>query len=349
MNRPSKIPNVWKMRVHTTDGTAGPGQTYPFLREHGLLGIGWKLKRIPADEEDAIKLAKEKYSEEKPRDSEKKPHGVGNIKRFIKEMQIGDLVWVRYKSLFALHQITGNWEYKSGKEWDDHDVHFVRKAKVVYETIDPPIGPVFSSLLGRQLTVSRFQEQKELVTAYSLWLCKSKKYNRGVCPQPSVVKLPNTKLLDLFTPEELEDAIGIYLQAKCGLVMIPSSRTRVDNTAGYEYMLMGTPNRPSDNACPSCQSPVFVQVKTQAKKAKKKNDKTKAEKETAFEVCTKESDECNWVLFSLKNYESLKKACKKAKVLDPNLIERFVWENKALMPTKIKHLMQLFNELKSPQ
>ena len=316
MEQAVRIPTVWRMRVHTTGEEADPNKTYPFLRERGLLGIGWKLGEIPKDADDAIRLAREKYVIE-PENKKKKPHAVSIVRRFAKDMQIGDLVWVRHKNLFALYQITGDWEYKQGEEWDTHDVHFVREAKIIYETTEPPIGPIFSSLLGRLQTISKFQKHKELVTVYSLWLCN--KYSKGSCPPVSAINLKSTRLIDLFSPEELEDVVGIYLQVKNGFVFVPSSRTRADNTAGYEYILKDKSG-----------NPIFVQVKTS-------------------EIDGPEYNEKNWVLFSRDNYSSLAERYPKATVLSPDTIEQFVQQNIKIMPTKIKLLAQLFDELKSGQ
>ena len=304
-----KIPTVWKMRVHATGGTKEPEQIYPFLREHGLLGIGWALERSPMDEEDAIRLAEKEYSE-------KQPHGVGNVKRFVKDMQIGDLVWIRYKSLFVLYQIVSNWEYKHGGDWDTYDIHFTRKANIIYETSEPPLGPIFSALLGRQQTIARFQKLKELITAYSLWLCK--RYSEGNCPPPSAINLHATRLLDLFPPEELEDIIAMFLQTERDLVLIPSSRTHANNTADYEYILVNKQG-----------TPYYVQVKTTG---------------TCVQAV---HDQQNWILFSRDNYPQMRKLCKNANVIDPDTIEKFLLDNEKLMPTKIGALMHLFDELKS--
>ncbi|WP_457631339.1 hypothetical protein [Oceanithermus sp.] len=313
------LPNktVWKLLVNPKSSKCNDrpkpnaNDVINYIQNMGIIGVGWGISECDPANNDfmvAYSRAANKYSTKKS--------GFSNVRRFVNEMKIGDFVWVRRGHTYMFFVVTGEPEYQCGEEWDCYDFHFIRKAKMVAKSTDIPIGPVVTAFSRPARTLERFGNHKELIKLYSWAVCSEN--DCKLCPpldQQHLVYLKgqlgrDTTLLNLLSPEALEDAVGMYLQVREKYIFVPSSRNRKGNTPKFEYLLID----------PEASSPeksiISVQVKTGALNV------------------SEYSNNGRWVLFS-RDFE-LKNVNNNIEIIQKKDLETFLWDNEHLFTLEMR-------------
>ncbi len=198
-----------------------------FCIDGSILGIGWSVASdAPLDKQAYFAEGKKTYE--------------GNngwwpaVNAIQNRMAIEDLCWTRDRDgNYYICQITGDWEYRSTRDYRDADIVNVRPCKW-FPTggVDSVPGKILNSFIpGR--TVQRVND--ETSSLYS-----KLKYNQ-LCGEDTYDLCIIDEKIDLFaliSSEDCEDIVGIYLQEKHGYRLIPSSRRR--DTVKTEFVLKTT-------------------------------------------------------------------------------------------------------------
>jgi hypothetical protein len=192
-----------------------------FCLDNRIVGIGYRVGTVP--------ISKEDYSEQGKaylQDPLFKKRWPAAARAILWRILDGDVVWVRNKN--ALHyyvgKIKGDWKYLNGCDSEKHDVFNVRSV-VDWKYVglaDSVPGPVLSSFIS-QRTIQRVDPKG---TTFAL---NYSRYLLGEIEPSQVVSDPQ-KVCDLFTDEDWEDVVAVYLQHENRLLMYPSTCKRTRET-----------------------------------------------------------------------------------------------------------------------
>ncbi len=271
-----------------------------FCIDKNILGIGWPVDLDePLDWNDYYVAGKKKYREEK---GDKGWWPAVNAIR--NRMEINDLCWTRdWDSNYYIGQITGNWKYRSTRNYRDADIVNVRPCRW-FQTggVDSVPGKILNSFI-RSRTVQKVHD--ETSSFYS-----KLKYNQ--LSKEAAYDLSSDKNPDLFaliSSEDCEDIVGIYLQEKQGYRLIPSSCRH--DTVKTEFVLKTTAGKQA-----------YVQVK---QGVAINTDKYKYDS----------SNPCEWFLFTT-NGQYTGRGDSHVHCLDPDDMRDFALANRELMPDRVR-------------
>ena len=301
---------VWRITIKT-DAVEGVDPR-AFCLERNVLGVGWPVDEpAPLEWDTYEELGNAKYYEKE----DKGWWPAVNALR--KRMSIGDLCWTRdWEGNYYLGRIEGAWNYRSTQDYVDADVVNVRRCHWVKAgTVDSVPGKVQNSFrVGRAVQAI----DDETVCFYS-----KLQFNLGI--GAPVYDLPDIveQGLDFFalaSPEDCEDIVAIYLQAKCGYCLIPS--TCRPDTAKTEFVLRNTSGKAQ------------VQVK----------QGTPLDKD---QFVWDQGDPCQWFLFSTSGSYCGGNACY-VHCLEPSDLRDFAFANATLMPRRIQRLIEFVEGADQP-
>jgi hypothetical protein len=225
-------PAVWRLNIAPNRNPA-----YTLAIEHGVAGIGWKMSKsqtkTPVSWDDFTKHA-ERYN-----------HGHSwrsDLETFANKLAKDDLVWTRSSTShkFYLGRITGPWRYCTEREFWQSGLVNVRDCEWKEVSQHEVPGSLFHL---RNATIREVKGLREHSKAI---------YNRQTHGKfrykPS--RDDQADIWSNLSPDDLEDAVGIYLQFSRGYILHPS--TCKNSTPKVEYFLRH--RRTQDLA--------YVQVKT---------------------------------------------------------------------------------------
>lgn len=150
-------------------------------------------------------------------------------------MKVDDLVWMRdLDGNYYLGRIRGKWKYDHRGNFGKHDIVNMRSCNL--KRVDKRIpGAIINRFVSRQ-TVCRIHDHDATKTALTFSKLTYNALNKKDYYADTNIK--GQSILNLLSPEDLEDAIGLYLQHERNYMLIPSSRSRRNDTLKYEYELI---------------------------------------------------------------------------------------------------------------
>lgn len=218
---PESMPTVWRVHLRPGGGPESSGTNAVRLcREQGVVGIGWQVSPTPRTPDE--------YWEAGSRD-----HGTRgwktNARAILWRMAVGDLVWFRdLLGDYYLGRITGDWEYRD----DD------RNRKVDIANVRPcAIHPAGTGIPGKIISAFIRGQTLRRINDHTARLFSTVKFNQ-LSGENLPVPHEGGDIFNLLSATDLEDLVGIYLQRKQNLFLIPSSRQAHSTTIQYEFELV---------------------------------------------------------------------------------------------------------------
>ena len=213
---------IWRLNIKPESAEGVDPRKLCF--DKGILGIGWQVDADGAmDWNTYCDLGEEEY-----RKDHKAWRAAANA---IIQMEVDDLCWTRDENAnYYLGRITGDWEYRSTKEYRDADIVNVRPCEWF------PVGDV-DSVPGKVVNSFRPSATVQRVYDETSSLYSRIKFNMlsGRTVYDLLGNENDLDLLSLISPDDCEDIVGIYLQEKHGYRLIPSSCKR--DTGKTEFVL----------------------------------------------------------------------------------------------------------------
>jgi len=225
--------NLW--RLHVRPDAKETFDPVDVCLTHRIIGVGWRVSEAPDTGDAYLRIGEREYGDRGWRTA---------ANAIVRRIAVGDLVWFRStQGVYYLALVTGPWQYRVDSPFLEADIVNTRPAEIV------EVGP---SVPGK--IVSSFYRGATLQTiggeTSSLW--SAIRFNELSRTRTVAVPKSAANLFDLIRDDELEDAVGLYLQSKHEFVVVPSSRTRRNDTIFYEYQLLSE----------RTGRPAYVQVKS---------------------------------------------------------------------------------------
>lgn len=214
--------SVWRINLKSSSEESVDPRKFCFDRQ--ILGIGWAVFFDgQLDWDTYYKLALEKYYNEG--DNGWWP-AINALKN---RMSINDLCWTRdWDGVYYSGRIKSDWYYKNEEEFISANVVNIRDCNwLKIGTVDLIPGKIVNSFIPAR-TVQRIHDPMILVYSQFLYNSLASDFHYEIHPV-------QIDLFSLFSYEDCEDIIGIYLQDQ-GYHIIPSSCK--SDTAAYEYVLI---------------------------------------------------------------------------------------------------------------
>ncbi|SFM99769.1 hypothetical protein [Thermodesulforhabdus norvegica] len=221
-------------RVHLRPDADGVDPVDVCIQQE-VIGIGWRVSKRPSNRDEYWALGEKEYGD----------IGWSRAANAIGwRMEIGDLVWVRdFFGIYYVGKITGEWEYGDNPDNLKADIINIRPCKLY--RVGTNVAVKIINSFRPSATVQRIHD--ETAELFSVFVYN--KVANDSLPLPPIKKID---IYSLLSDVDLEDIVSLYLQKEKGLLFIPSSRSRRNDTISYEYQLVDPQNA----------QPVFVQVKS---------------------------------------------------------------------------------------
>lgn len=250
---------IWKLHTKTSTKD-GDKKIAQYLLDNQILALGWSLK-----DKDLIGNVKEEDLE-KAREDRKKIESIkdyydfcyeykvyknyvnGNVNRFTREIEEGDLIWMRYDGIYYLARFNSNSEviYNCTQETLDNDaciqITNVNWQKIGDESSVP--GAVATAFINR-LTFCRINQ--EGVVNFSKFIYD--KVAETNYYEDKELTFNQEKFYNFISTTDCEDLLCMYLNKEYGYVVIPSTNKK--STELYECVLLD----------PQTGKNIFIQVK----------------------------------------------------------------------------------------
>lgn len=213
---------LWRNTVKTA---SQDGKAFEFCRQNSILGVGWCLRNpdgtpyIPASIEECEEKGRKQYDSSR---------GFVVAIHALKEMAVDDLIWTRHNGVYYLCRVLSTWKYDCDAAHVYEDViNYVDVEFHEIGTVEMVPGKVVNSFRA-SAALQRIKD--DVLLKYSEHL-----YNviagRQVYPDQAVKK---DELLDFLQPEDVEEAVSLYLQLEKEY-LIYSSTNKLD-TQTYEFV-----------------------------------------------------------------------------------------------------------------
>jgi hypothetical protein len=101
------------MRARAIDAAPDAGAAVGL--QHGLVGTGDVLERVPGTLDEAVEAARARYGDK-----------AGRMLRRFADLPDGTFVWTRADGFFHLGRISGPWRYEDSSEAREVGIHHVR-------------------------------------------------------------------------------------------------------------------------------------------------------------------------------------------------------------------------------
>ena len=208
-------------RLHTRPDSEKDVDATDFCIKNKVIGIGW-----PVDTESDITdwLQYEKLVKEQSPNWLKDNSFMPAMNALIDNMEVEDIIWTRsYNGIYYLGECKGPWKYTGNPIFRKADIVNIRECiwtEVGVETAVP--GKVVSAFIPSR-TLQRVNDDSALG------------YSQLLLSKPVTVKITN--IFSLLSAVDIEDVVALYLQECHGYHLIPSSRSRRNDTIKYEFIL----------------------------------------------------------------------------------------------------------------
>ncbi len=297
---------IWRLNIKPdSEGDIDPRK---FCFDKGILGFGWPVLRDgPLDWDAYYELGEKEYYEEGDKGWWPAVNAIRN------RMECGDLCWTRdWNGAYYIGKVTGDWEYRTTKEYRDADIVNVRKCEWYrVGNVDSAPGKVVNSFgMGRTVQAVYGDTVEYYSKAIYNQLSKTNTYD--------FPEAPDYDLWSLIGTDDCEDILGIYLQEVCGYRLIPSTCKRA--TVKTEFILKDTEGKTAQ-----------VQVKQSVNINRDDYDYD-------------ENDPCDWYLFSTSG-EYTGEVHKHKHCMNPEEMRDFAFEKWRLMSKRIQTFILIIREL----
>lgn len=188
-----------------------------FCINQGVLGIGWRLDAPPASREDYWSRGEATFAKFGRSWS-------ASANAVLYRMQTGDLVWTRdCRGTYFLGRISGDWEYRATQEYQDADIINVRPCEWrKVGTMDYVPGAVINGFRAQATVQAVYDVSATLYSQFLFADLSGEKFNNKGGDLPEVI--------NLLSPDDLEDVVAVYLQVEHGYLMFPST-CKIDTMA----------------------------------------------------------------------------------------------------------------------
>jgi hypothetical protein len=285
------LATIWRLHIKQEKHVKVEDRCRFCVRERAA-GMGWGV--VPPERD----LDWDKYCQ-----SVKKVNS--SVRRFKEGVQSDDLVWTRdTHGKYLLGRIVGEWEYHGCDLYEVADIHSLRPCEWA------EVGDL-QEVPGKVLNAFRASRTLQRIDDCGAALYSMDLFNR-LSGQP-VYTIPKEQIhfFSLFSPEDCEDLVGIYLQT-LGYIVHPS--TCKSDLPKFEFVLKDR------TGCYAA-----VQVKTGG---------------ATIEIADYESFDGRVFLFQTDGKYGGQVTKRTTCKLDPDDIKRFCIENLTLMPKTIQRWVE---------
>jgi hypothetical protein len=233
--------SLWRLHVRP-DSDEGSNPVEVCVSKK-IVGIGWRVGQVPASKDEYWTLGRDEYA--KPGQKGRKGWAAA-ANALLHRLAPDDLVWFRsLQGVYYLARITGDWRYSTDPDCNSADLFNVRDAEM-YE-VGAVIAGKIISCFRPNATIQSIANSTADAFSRVVFNQLAGREHYGLGDQ-----FVSADVFDLLTDVELEDVVGLYLQLEADYVVIPSSRSRRNDTPYYEYQLISR----------STAESAFVQVKS---------------------------------------------------------------------------------------
>lgn len=284
---------LWRLHIRTVkpDYDVDPVET---CKRHQVVGIGWPVDKKPKTKEEYWALGEERYGDSGWRKA---------CNAFLYKMSNNDLVWIRdFCGIYYVGRILDDWEYRDEEEFLKAGIVNTRKCLLF------KIGTTIS---GKIINCFRARATLQQIADDTAKLFSKIIFNKFVDKDPKYsISKTNLDIFSLLSSEDLEDIVGLYLQLEQNYLVIPSSRSKRNDTPFYEFELISRTDGQS----------AYLQVKSGL---------------VVINLEDYSSFEKKIYLFSPAGYQGVNTS-PNIVLLDKKTIERFILAKKDIMPLHIK-------------
>jgi len=215
---------VWRLHIRP-GGVASDLNPTDFCIRNNLIAIGWPFKEKVSNIQSAIKVAEQKWPDDLRAFT-------SAFNAFMSKIAIDDLVWFRNREgKYFLARVTS--EFKQINNSEAFNVHCTNARSAEIKEIGTQVAGGLKNQFIRGSTIRRVIS-RHLIDYTRLIAAKyfPHKYSDDL---PKVFNIES--IFSYLDPFDLEDVIGLYLQAEESFCIIPSSRGNLSNTPFYEFEL----------------------------------------------------------------------------------------------------------------
>lgn len=217
---------VFRIKINLSGDRASKDDTFQYCLDNKLLGVGWTVP------ENLLRTTKNLADYERVAlRSCYKPSDLAQVRYIHDHVKENHLVWTRGAGEYYLARVKEEWEYWNPPEASERGIaiaNIFRCYNIIKIQLDSVPGAVVTAFAHSGRTIQRVGDTHLREYSKYLWNTESRRKDY----EPDESKFPG--LLDMLDPEEAEDVLFLYLQAK-GWYVIPNSRK--GNTMKYEFLL----------------------------------------------------------------------------------------------------------------
>ena len=233
---------LWKAPLATqiegaTDELREDARAYCFA--HNIVGLGWGLDNLIHHDTDDFHDYRKTVEVNRTRLEKEWGWNVerclSNHLRFTDSAQEGDLVWSRStKTGYWVGKLFGGWSYRRADALTKYDINQTRGCAwyAVGDTVDVP-GAIINQFGGRGQTFTEIHSGGETL----VYLCV-RIYSQKSGEEPRVMRPISLSVLDNIAHAELENLVGLYLQAVHGWFIVPSTVKK--STPATEFSMVNS-------------------------------------------------------------------------------------------------------------
>lgn len=230
---------IWRLHIRPGGITDNSNPT-DFCIKNKVIAIGWPFKKEISDLQDAIRIAEKEW-----------PHDIraftAAFTAFMVNIAIDDLVWFRnLEGKYFLARVTS--EFKQINSPEAFNAHCSNTRSADIKEIGTQVAGGLKNQFIRGSTIRKVRN--ETLIDYTKLVAAEKfpdKFHYDFSKPRSF-----EDIFSLLDPFDMEDVVGLYLEAEKSFCIIPSSRGNLSNTPFYEFELWQPSNR----------SFAYLQVKT---------------------------------------------------------------------------------------
>ena len=213
---------LWRCTVKTASQDQNE---FEFCRQNNILGVGWCLRDA---EETPYTPASIEECEEKGREQYDSKRGFVVSIHALKEMEPDDLIWTRHNGSYYLCRVLSKWKYNCDEAHVYEDVvNYVEVEFHEVGTVEMVPGKIVNSFRARA-ALQRVKNDECLNYSQQLYNSLT-----GTQHYPGY-QVKKGEILDFLQPEDVEEAVSLYLQLEKGY-LIYSSTNKLD-TQTYELV-----------------------------------------------------------------------------------------------------------------